>query len=373
MRSVWPIAAAVVLALIGPSAYAQNEVKAEEKAFKSIDGVKLQGLFYKTLNPKGKDAPTVLVLHGYGQKTDDAAWDDTAKTLAANYNVFRFDFRGHGKSTDIDPTEFWLDKYPNKKYVRIKPPLSTVTKNTIKWDDFQLGYYPALVQDLAAARHELDRMNDANLINSSMIYILASGDMTHLTLFFIASEWQREKKKPGDILLHPRFHFVSPNRPLTEGFDPAGQDYAGCAFLGPNRHQFMGNVMTNLDMKTIIYNPRTQAVKLRTETPMVFLSGAKNTKDTSTATSLLNEVLMVNARVAPNGVEIAKPDLIFNVKIDNTALSGVKLLGNNLGTETQLEKFIKDISEKERKAKTWTAREWDKPLLIDVMAYGALR
>jgi len=370
MRSAWPVAAAVVLSLFGADAVRAQEIKAEAKSFKSIDGVKLEGQFYKS--PKGKDVPTVLLVHGFQQKPDDAAWDDTAKTLAANYNVFRFDFRGHGKSTDIDPTEFWLDKYPNKQYVRIQPPLTTVTKNTIKFGDFLPSYYPVLVQDLAAARHELDRMNDAGLINSSMIYILASGDMTYLTLFFIATEWQREKKKPGEILLHPRYHFVSPNRPLTEGYDPAGQDYAGCVFLGPNRLPATGTAFSNQDMKNIIYNAKTQSVKLRTETPMLFLYGSKNARDPAFTTGVLNEVLMVNAKVAPGGVAIAKPDLVFSVKIE-TALTGVKLLGNALGTEAHLEKFIKDISTTERKAKTWTVREWDKPMLIDVRAYGALK
>jgi len=370
MRPVWPIAAAVVLALFGPAASAQ-EVKAEEKAFKSIDGVKLQGLFYKTLNAKGKDAPTVLVLHGYGQKTDDAAWDDTAKTLAANYNVFRFDFRGHGKSTDIEPSDFWDPKYPaNRALVTIQPPLKPETKNTIKYTDFKPNYYPMLVQDLAAARNELDRMNDANIINTSMLYILAAGDMAPLTLFFIATEWLREKKKPNALLL-PATPFISPHRPRTANSDAAGEDYAGCVFLGPSRPERTPTALSYPDLKGMIIS--SYALKLRNETPMAFVYGDKDSKGASATNSFLNEVLLANAKTGPGGTPLLKPDLLFSVKIKDTALTGVKLLGNNLGTEKQIQKFVEDISTKERKAKTWLAREWEKPVYVDVYGFGAFK
>ncbi len=377
MRSVWPLAAAAVLALIGPSARAQNEVKpkadvkVEEKAFKSIDGVKLQGQFYKTNSTKGKDAPTVLVLHGYGQKTDDAAWDDTAKTLAEFYNVFRFDFRGHGKSTDIEPSDFWDPKYPtNRQFVTIQPPLKPETKNTIKFTDFKVNYYPMLVQDLAAARNELDRMNDANLVNTSNLYIVAAGDMAPLTLFFIASEWLREKKKPNALQLPP-VPFVSPGRPRVANSDAAGEDYAGCVFLGPGRPLNTPAALSYADLKSMVIS--NYALKLRNETAMAFIYGAKDPKGAAATSSFLNEVLMANAKTGPGGTPLLKPDLLFSVKIDSTALTGVKLLGNNLGTETQLLKFIKDISDKERKAKTWLVREWEKPVYVDVRGFGAIK
>lgn len=370
MHRAWPLAAAVLLALSGPAALAQNDVKPEEKAFKSTDGVKLQGEFYKTQSPKGKEAPTVLVMHGYMQKPDDAAWDDTAKTLAKNYNVFRFDFRGHGKSTDIEPSDFWNNPV-NRQFVTIQPPLKPETKNTIKFTDFKPNYYPMLVQDLAAARNELDKMNDANIINSSMLYILASGDMTYLTLFFIASEWQREKRKPSEVLLPPAFQVVSPSRQRVQNSDPAGEDYAGCVFLGPNRPAMTPTALSYFDLKAMVIS--NYALKLRNETPMAFVYGAKDTKGEAATRSFMNDVLMANAKTSPTGVPLLKPDLLFPVKIDNTPLTGVKLLGNNLGTEKQLEKFVLDISTKERKAKTWQAREWDKPLYVDVRAFGAIR
>src|SRR5581483_432135 len=139
------------VALSAAVASAQNQAAPEEKSFKTADGVKLRGLFYKS--PKGGSAPVVLMLHAYKANPDEAVWADTAKMLVGlGYNVLRFDFRGHGKSTDVDPAQFWVNPI-NKAQVAFGPRMTHATNNTIKYVDFKPNYYPMLVQDLAAARN----------------------------------------------------------------------------------------------------------------------------------------------------------------------------------------------------------------------------
>src|SRR5689334_8484436 len=79
------MAAVLVVALSGSYASAQTQAP-EEKSFKTVDGVKLRGLFYKS--PKGGSAPVVLMLHAYKANPDEAVWADTAKMLVGlGYNV----------------------------------------------------------------------------------------------------------------------------------------------------------------------------------------------------------------------------------------------------------------------------------------------
>lgn len=362
-------AALTALGLLGRSSVSLGqtpEVKPEERSFKSSDGVKLNGLFYKS--PKGKDSPLVVMLHGYRAKPDDAVWDDTAKmAVSKGLHVFRFDFRGHGKSTDIVPDEFWANPI-NKQLVTIKSGFTAATKNTIKYDEFKTAYFPMLVQDLAAVRTELDIMNDAGLVNTSSIYFLGSGEMAYLGLFFIATEWLRERIKPDAVLLPPNLQFVSPQRPLVQMSDPAGQDYAGAIWLSPEKPA--SGVITDQMLKSWVLSP--YALKLRNETAMLFMYGQKDTKSAAVSKTLFTDVLIANAKTGPGGQPLPKPDLTFMEPIKDTALAGPKLLGNNLGTETRIGRFLTDI-DKERRAKTSLTRKYDKPFYIDVRAFGAIR
>ncbi len=357
------VAAVLVVALSAAVASAQNQAAPEEKSFKTADGVKLRGLFYKS--PKGGSAPVVLMLHAYKANPDEAVWADTAKMLVGlGYNVLRFDFRGHGKSTDVDPAEFWVNPI-NKAQVALGPGMTHATKNTIKYVDFKPNYYPMLVQDLAAARNLIDQMNDTGEVNASSIYLLGAGEAAQLGLFFIATEWLRERTKPN-VGVPPQY--VSPRRALFPGADPAGQDYAGAVWLGPTK----APGMTPTELRNWVVSP--YAVKMRAETPMLFLYGEKDKAAESMAKTLYDNVLMVNAKASPGGIKLPRPEQTFLRDIKGSGNAGVKLLGNNLGTEKMIEDFLREV-DKERKGKTRKAREWEKPLYIDVGpgGFGAIR
>jgi pimeloyl-ACP methyl ester carboxylesterase len=361
------VAAVLVVALSGAYAPAQTQAP-EEKSFKTADGVKLRGLFYKS--PKGGSAPVVLMLHAYKANPDEAVWADTAKMLVGQgYNVLRFDFRGHGKSTDVDPAEFFDVRQPwgpiNKANVKIGPGLSPATKNTIKYVDFSPNYFPMLVQDLAAARNLIDQMNDTGELNASSIYLLGAGEAAPLGLFFVATEWLRERSKPN-VPVPPQF--VSPRRQLFPGSDPAGMDYAGAIWLGPAK----APALVPTELRNWVVS--AFALKMRTETPMLFLYGEKDKAAEAVAKAFYDSVLMVDAKAGPSGAKLPRPEQTFRREIKGSGNAGVKLLGNNLGTEKMIEDFLREV-EKERKGKTRKVRDWEKPLYIDVGSggFGAIR
>src|SRR5204862_4095410 len=110
-------------------------------------------------------------LHKIGGNREQDGWDDLAKKLQANYAVLTFDFRGHGDSTDVVPGPMGFWRYPDNRSLGSNP-----NKKTISWKDFPKGYYPMLVNDIAAARHFLDVQTNANRCNSSNLILIGAQD-----------------------------------------------------------------------------------------------------------------------------------------------------------------------------------------------------
>ena len=177
----WPVA--------GPARAADKPTKVQ---FDTGDGVTLQGSWYAS--PKGKDEPTVLLLHKTGSDSHKDGWDGLASKLQdKGYSVLSFDFRGHGNSTAVD-TKFWDARvFPwNSKGIKGggldskgKP------KDSINQKDFNPGYLPYLVNDIAAAKMFLDDRNDAGECNSRSIIVIGAEDGAALGALWMASEWSR--------------------------------------------------------------------------------------------------------------------------------------------------------------------------------------
>ncbi|MGL6073127.1 MAG: alpha/beta hydrolase [Fimbriiglobus sp.] len=331
----------------------------EDASFKSADGVRLIGKLYKSSSGA---APVVMLLHDYKTNPDEKALHELSLKLQANkLNVFRFDFRGHGKSVDIVPSEFWV-RPENKNNITLGG-LNPAAKNTINYKEFKSNYFPMLVQDLAAARNALDQFNDTGVVNTSTIYLVGSGDMATLGTLFLTSEWSRERIKPNTAVAP---QFVSIKRPLFPGSEPAGEDYGGAIWLSPTRP-------TTVPQETInqwCLNPVT--VNMRNSTGMLLIHGDKDTKSGAFAKLFFDKSLMINAKNGPQGQKLTKPNFAFIRDIKGSANVGAGLLGNNLGTEKMIEDFLSAV-EKDRRNKTRKNRDWDKPLWINVTDYGVLR
>src|SRR4029079_12304590 len=118
-----------------------------------------------------KDPPTVLMLHALAEDSSKKGWTALAEQLSANgYAVLAFDFRGHGKSTEVGPTQFWIGN-GTQGYLR-----GTPGRNNIEFKEFTSAYSPTLINDIAAARAVLDQKNDEHACDTSKLIVIGAED-----------------------------------------------------------------------------------------------------------------------------------------------------------------------------------------------------
>jgi pimeloyl-ACP methyl ester carboxylesterase len=321
----------------------------EEVSFQSADGVKLKGLYYKSV--KGGNSPTAILLHGYATDPNKGDWDALARKLALDpktaCNVLRFDFRGHGKSTDVNPNVFWSPRFAVNAR-NIKGGSKVPPRGEISYKDFQKDYFPVLVNDIVAARHFLDLKNDANECNTSSIFVIGDKYSAALGMMWIASEWKRAG--------------VAVGFPMVGGQAPplAGKDIAGAVWLSIEKPQsFPSNVY-----QTWVNNV---APDMRLENPMVFFYADKDTRGAENARYFLDQVLVAN----PKGGKLSKLPLTkgFPVK-GGDKLAGVDLLGKgSLNTETLILQAVEAI-EKDRGQKGRIERKYNQPPYLDPKQVG---
>src|SRR5262249_22254161 len=197
-----------------PRARAADDKGEEKVKFDTVDGVELRGVFYSSMVPSrsGKKAPCVLLLHKIGGSCTEDGWDQLAHDLQkAGFCVLAFDFRGHGNSTSIDSTTFWQDRFNVQSLVKGYDP----NKKTIAIKDFNKGYYPQLVNDIAAAKNYLDTRNDAGDCNSSSVVLIGAQDGATLGAMWLNAELMRYRV----------------TGPLQLAKEPTGKDVAGAVWL----------------------------------------------------------------------------------------------------------------------------------------------
>jgi pimeloyl-ACP methyl ester carboxylesterase len=359
-----PIAAAL-LSYEPPRAQAQGNDPIEE-TFLTADGVQLRGLFLKSAKNPGTD-PVVILLYppGKDNNMEKGDWKGLAATLSKEgYNVFRFDWRGHGKSTDIkDTARFWNIQGPNDQFppnpftgpwnngkmiVGAPPQPNKRIKNDLFFKDLKVPdrYAPTLILDLAAVRYHLDSKNDAGDVNTSSIYLIGSDTAATLGIAWLATEWNRPAIVPTPNQLavmapgaFPTYRYVP--QPLNGGVtDEAGANISGAIWLSPSRP----TTVNELQVKNWVSKT---APKLRENNPMLFLYADKDTKGKAQAEFFFNEVLVANPKPG-SPLQKLEQTFIREVKGANT-LSGVNLLGQDatLGTESTILKFLAAI-QKER-------------------------
>jgi Serine aminopeptidase, S33 len=257
--------AAATLVLLLPSGRAQDTA-GEKVKFMSVDGVHLHGTFYAS--DKRQKAPAVMVIHAIGESSRSKEYADLASKLQKEgFSVLTFDLRGHGQSTNIDPSEFWLPKYPNRNYVQG----ATQRKDTIELRDINPGYYSVFVNDIAAAKAYLDKRNDDKECNSSNLILIGAGSGATLGAIWMNSEWYRFKVNP------------SPTGIGTGTLEktPEGKNII-CGFwlsitpdLGSRKVSLSGELYEAGKVKKV---------------PMVFVYNSDEPKDKSTATGLVKAI-----------------------------------------------------------------------------------
>jgi len=378
---VFAAAVALTAGSTTPTAFAQDKKKAvypdpEQETVTTADGVKLRGLFHKSDSPNAakNGDPVVILLYapGPGKDMTKGDWAGLAHRLnQEGYHVFRFDWRGHGKSTDIaDVKKFWqtaaLCAPTNNKYITgagKSPPKATlsVEKDFGPGATKLPGYAPMLVNDLAAVRMHLDQKNDNGFINTSSVYLIGAGDAATLGLMWITSEWLRPAVMPGPNQLGlgvPRYEYV-PQRLLGGTGTRAGETIAGAVWLTPThpRNGLLNNEITIRGWASKL------APKLRDLNPMLFVYGEEDKAGADHAKFFYNEVLVAE----PRGSGLKKLEQTFIRPVANTKLSGAALLGNNaeLKVEDKMVEYLNAI-QKERAKITTKKRQFTDPYAVDL-------
>jgi hypothetical protein len=286
--------------------------------FETVDEVVLEGLFYP--NENHNKAPCALILHDIGSHCRHPGWVQLARKLQENgYAVLLFDFRGHGKSTVVNPA-FW--RVPVNGRLKNASP----KKTEVSVKDFSPGYMPMLVNDIAAARHFLDRKNDARDCNVSNLVVIGSQESATLGVLWLATEWHKKTPKDGE-------RFVPA---------PRGEDVAAAVWLSISPTLGGGRVsQTRLD---------SWLRPLREKTPMAFLYGEEDKTATTVSNYLCNQVL--RADVPPRLKNTA-------TKGFKTKAAGVELLNRGLGTEDKIVNYLQNVLET-RDEQEWRERDWKK-------------
>jgi hypothetical protein len=294
-----------------PAPAPAQEVKSEKVTFKTADGVKLHGSFYPTAK---RNTPTVLMLHALGKDSRNAEWQELAEALAKKgYAVLTFDFRGHGNSTEVDPQDFWLSPSNAVNRSMVRGFNQGKPKTLIEYKDFKSspGYFPYLVNDIAAAKGFLDKKNDEGQCNTHSLVLVGADTGASLGGLWLRSEWLR--------------HGV-------QGFqankNPEGKDVIAAVWLSPS--PYVGS--QTVDYRSLLGLPGLKA------TPMVFAYGdgdqsAKNVSKTS-------EPFFKGDKKSPS----YKYTAAFEVK-GAKKLRGSDLLKSSLGLTERLVEYIEQTAE----------------------------
>jgi pimeloyl-ACP methyl ester carboxylesterase len=378
------LAAAVGLSIWSAPPHALAQTKAEppiEETFVTADGVQLRGLFHKSTKDPST-APVVVLMYPPGKGANDKVndmdtgdWVGLANRLAVEgFNVFRFDWRGHGKSTDIkDKDKFWgldpMNPNPftaswNLKYINGAPPRKPI-KDTIQLKDLKdpVRYAPMFLTDLAAVRFHLDSKNDAGDLNSSSIYLIGAESAATIGLAFMTMEWNRPAfaPKPNELGGAPRYDYVP--QKLRIPVDPAGgADISGAVWLSARRP-------TSIPEPLIKSWISKGAPKLRDNNPMLFLY-AENDRVGKSHAEFFHIEALVGKGDRRNGLNPLNDAYLKELK-GADKLSGVALLGNNdkLKTEDTIIRFLEAI-QKERVKITRKQRNFTSPYFVSLSHFG---
>jgi len=336
-----PLGLLLGLALLAlPLGTAPAAEKPSKVTFDTGDGVTLQGTYYVSL--KGKDEPTVLLLHKIGSDSHKDGWDSLADKLNdKGYTVLSFDFRGHGNSTSVDP-KFW-DFAFNAKATRggSLDPKTRKPKESINYKDFPPSYLPYLVNDVAAAKLFLDDRNDAGDCNSRAIILIGAEDGATLGALWMASDWNRYTATVN-------YPFGKRQGPIITGVgeDPEGKDQYAAIWLSMT--QGLGG---KLNVGNGLRNWLTQAGKEH-KVPMGFLYGDKDENGQKHAEEFIRVL---------KGADPKESKLVFTASqaVKDTKLTGSQLLRESLDTEKMILTYLGKVRDKNVPRK-WTKVELDR-------------
>jgi hypothetical protein len=351
-------------------------VPPEEETFTTADGIQLHGLFHKSTKSPGTD-PVVILLYPPGKDNNMAKgdWTGLANRLTeAGFNVFRFDWRGHGKSNDIkDPPKFWGNPYTgqhwNSRFISGKKP----NKDVLNFKDFTnaTAYMPVYLTDLAAARAHLDNKNDAGDVNTSSVYLIGSETAAALGIGWMAAEWNRPAfyPTPNQLLLTDAKYAFVPQLLRDRDFTVAGEDISGAVWFSASYPPSISQQTIKGFVSGILPSGARMPLgpKIRDNDPMLFMFAAGDKKGEKDSRFFFYEALAAKGSKDVNKLN----EKWFCPLEKGEQLIGTALLGNNdkLKTEDTLMRFLEDI-QKTRKSIVRRNRGFTSPYYISLKDFG---
>jgi pimeloyl-ACP methyl ester carboxylesterase len=338
LQAICCLGALAVLAFLTPLSWAQ----AEKVRIKTVDGVDLAGQFYAAKT--GKTPPVVMVLHGLKENSRSAEWTGLAKGLSEKgFAVLSFDFRGFGStgSSEVDPTLFW-NPQNTLNLQCIKGP-----KESISAKEFPKNYYPALINDIAAAKAFLDRRNDANNCNSSNLILIGSEEGATLGAIWLNAEWHRYKAKLNQLgqpmMINAFQAYADTEQP------PAGKGVIGAVWLSIN--PMLGS--TKVPLESVLLGPAKKHL-----VPMAFMYGDEDAKGKATAKNL--EKKLVAYKKKKQGGQPVREDKYKYTGTwpEKTSLRGAALLQGGLGTVDKIAEYIDAVAQ--AKSNEWAEQDFRK-------------
>lgn len=363
--------AALALTMFADDTPAAAQAKGVEETFLTADGVRLRGLFHKSTKADERVPPVVVFLYtpGIDKSMTKGNWESMANKLnSEGFHVFRFDWRGHGKSIDIvDPagsndmanmTGFWANRITGDINRRSFPGWNKKPlKNDIHAKEIKPGYFPMYLQDLAAVRTHLDSKNDLGEVNTSSIYIIGTDDTAALGFLWLTAEWNRPSVHP--VLLGGETYKVCPDPRLVAELD-AGKDFAGAIWLTASRPSNVPSMSSGKLYQTWVVN----TVRLRDNNPMLFLYGEKDTAGDTQTDFYFDQVLVANGKGPAKKLEQT-----FRRSIPGTNIKGLGLLDPALKVEDTIVEYLK-ARQKDRVTMVRKNRGYSNPYYINLPAFG---
>jgi dienelactone hydrolase len=325
----WQVLPRLFFVALGLGCAASFPLGAQEQAaptkaveFVTADHVKLKGTLY--MSGKGKDAPTVILLHALGEESGKKEWQNLAKKLqTAGYSVLAFDFRGHGQSTSVDPGTpnanpklrvpgFW---YERENQAGIKGFNPQKLSSEIDHKQFKPTYHRILVNDIAAAVTHLEQTGDASTHN---LIFLGANEGATLGALFINAEWHRYK------LLPPQKGFPQ-GRPDLQ--NPEGANIRAAVWL---------SIGDKLGSQTVSVSGMLDVAARQKHVPMVFFYADGDDKAKKIATSCEKQLKTDKKKEKEQEYLVA-----YKIK-DGEKLSGRSLLVDSLGTDKLILSYLKN-------------------------------
>jgi len=286
----------------------KDGAKGEPVKITTVDGVDLHGMFFPSSK---KDAPTVILLHTLGENGHNKNYLSFAEGMQGDYSVMTFDFRGHGKSKDIDPAIF--RKFPQNQRI------GNGKKTTIEFTEFGKEYYPVLCNDIAAVKAFLDRKNDTGACNTSSTILVGAETGATLGAIWLNAQWSLYRLVPNAIAgLAPQI-----------AKDSEGKDVIACVWL---------SISPKLGSHDITLS-RALAVPVKLNgTATVFIYGDQDSEGKSRALAL---------EKALKDTKDPKHRYIASYAVDgNTKLKGMKLLSPELKTKKEIALYLDEVVSK---------------------------